>query len=74
MMKTYGMFTSDGDRLVGDLVSFAKAFQLSDTAVLAMMNAISQDECFGEITDTAVREAIGEELGWYVGEELGWYA
>jgi hypothetical protein len=69
MMKTspvsYGMFTSDGDRLVADLVSFAKAFQLSDTAVLEMMNAISKDECFGEITDTAVREAIGEELGWY---------
>jgi hypothetical protein len=69
MMKTspvsYGMFTSDGDRMVGDLVSFAKAFQLSPEAVLAMMDALSKDECYGEITDTAVREAIGEELGWY---------
>jgi hypothetical protein len=68
-MKTspvsYGMFTSEGDRLVADLVDFAKAFQLSDTAVLAMMNAISKDESYGEITDTAVRECIGEELGWY---------
>jgi hypothetical protein len=68
-MKTspvsYGMFTSAGDRLVADLVAFAKAFQLSDTAVLEMMNALSKDESYGEITDTAVREAIGEELGWY---------
>jgi hypothetical protein len=68
-MKTspvsYGMFTSEGDRLVGDLVAFAQAFQLSDTAVLAMMTAISKDECFGEITDTEVRESIGMKLGWY---------
>jgi hypothetical protein len=64
-MKTYGMFTSAGDQLVDDLVAFAKAFQLSDTAVLEMMNALSKDESYGEITDTAVREAIGEELGWY---------
>jgi hypothetical protein len=63
--KSYGMFTSAGDRMVGDLVEFAKAFGLSETAVLSMMDAIAKDEDFGEITDTAVREEIGIELGWY---------
>ncbi len=66
--KSYGMFTSDGDRLVADLVEFAKAFQLSDTVVLSLMNGIGQDERYGEITDTVVRECIGEELGWYAYE------
>jgi hypothetical protein len=64
-IASFEMFTSAGDRMVGDLVKFAKTYGLSDTVVLGMMNAISKDECFGEITDTAVRECIGEELGWY---------
>jgi hypothetical protein len=64
-ITSFEMFTSAGDRMVGDLVEFAKTYNLSDTVVLGMMNAISKDECFGEITDTAVRECIGEELGWY---------
>ena len=59
------MFTESGNNLVSDLVKMAKTHNLSDTVVLSMMNAISKDECFGEITDTAVRECIGEELGWY---------
>jgi hypothetical protein len=65
MSKDFGMFSDAGNELVDSLVQFAKAFQLSDTAVLEMMNALSKDESYGEITDTAVREAIGEELGWY---------
>jgi hypothetical protein len=63
--KSYGMFTSAGDRVVGDLVKLAKDHGLSETAVLSMMDAIAKDEDFGEITDTAVREEIGIELGWY---------
>jgi hypothetical protein len=61
----YEMFTESGNNLVTDLVKFAKTHNLSATVVLSMMDAISKDECFGEITDTAVRECIGEELGWY---------
>jgi len=61
----FEMFTESGNNLVSDLVKMAKTHNLSDTVVLSMMNAISKDECFGEITDTAVRECIGEELGWY---------
>jgi hypothetical protein len=68
-MKTetpsFDMFTSAGDRMVADLVTFAKTHGLSSDVVMGMMNAIGKDECFGEITDTAVRECIGEELGWY---------
>lgn len=62
---SFEMFTSSGDRLVGDLVRMAKSHGLSDTVVLGMMSAIAKDECFGEITDTAVREAVGIELGWF---------
>ena len=61
----FEMFTESGNNLVSDLVKMAKTHNLSDTVVLAMMDAVSKDECFGEITDTAVRECIGEELGWY---------
>jgi len=65
MSKDFGMFSDAGNELVDSLVQFAKTFQLSETAVLSMMNTISKDECFGEITDTAVREEIGTVLGWY---------
>lgn len=62
---SFEMFTESGNNLVTDLVKMAKTYDLSVTAVLGMMAAISRDECFGEITDTAVREAVGIELGWY---------
>jgi hypothetical protein len=64
-IASFEMFTSAGDRMVADLVTFAKTHGLSSDVVMDMMSAISKDECFGEITDTAVRECIGEELGWY---------
>jgi len=66
MIKDYGMFTDAGNAVVADLVAFAKTHGLSYPIVMSMMDAIGTDECFGEITDTAVREEIGEELGWYV--------
>jgi len=61
----YAMFTDQGNALVADLVKLAKTHQLSDTVVMAMMGAVAKDECFAEITDTAVREEIGCALGWY---------
>jgi hypothetical protein len=68
-MKTvpvsFDMFTSAGDAMVADLVTFAKTHGLSSDVVMGIMSAISKDECYGEITDTAVRECIGQELGWY---------
>ena len=62
---TYGMFTGAGDAVVANLVAMAKTHSLSDVVVMAMMEAISKDECFAEITDTEVRECIGCALGWY---------
>lgn len=65
MTKDYEMFTDAGNAVVADLVALAKTHNLSYLVVMSMMDAIGKDECFGEITDTAVRECIGEELGWY---------
>jgi hypothetical protein len=63
---SFEMFTSAGDAMVADLVKFAKTHGLSYPIVMSMMDAIGTDERFGEITDTAVREVIGDELGWYI--------
>jgi hypothetical protein len=60
------MFTDQGNALVADLVKLAKTHGLSYPVVMSMMDAIGTDECFGEITDTAVREEIGDALGWYI--------
>lgn len=62
----YAMFTDQGNALVADLVKLAKTHGLSYPVVMSMMDAIGTDECFGEITDTAVREEIGDALGWYI--------
>lgn len=59
------MFTESGSNLVADVVKMAKTYGLTQPVVLRMMHAIAIDECFAEITDTEVRECIGEELGWY---------
>ena len=66
MTKDYGMFTDAGNAVVADLVDFAKTHGLSYKIVMSMMDALSKDETISEITDTAVREEIGEELGWYL--------
>jgi len=66
MTKDYGMFTDAGNAVVADLVDFAKTHGLSFPIVMSMMDALANDETLAEITDTAVREAIGDELSWYV--------
>jgi hypothetical protein len=63
--RDYGMFTSKGDRMVDALVDFAKTFSLTQSQVMDMMEGISKDDRYSEITDTAVREMIGGALGWY---------
>jgi hypothetical protein len=65
MSFDYAMFSEEGNLVVADLVTYSKIHNLPVTVVLAMMSAISKDDRFGEITDTAVRECIGSELGWY---------
>ena len=61
----FAMFTESGNSLVRDLVAMAQRYGLQDNVVLGMMNAIAKDHNFSEITDTAVRESIGDALGWY---------
>ena len=63
--RDYGMFTSKGDRMVDALVDFAKTFSLTEVQVMGIMTGIAKDDRYSEITDTAVREMIGEALGWY---------
>ena len=63
--RDYGMFTSKGDRMVDALVDFAKTFSLTESQVMGIMTGIAKDDRYSEITDTAVREMIGEALGWY---------
>jgi hypothetical protein len=63
--RDYGMFTSKGDRMVDALVDFAKTYSLSQTQVLDIMESIAKDDRYSEITDTAVRRMIGQELGFY---------
>jgi hypothetical protein len=65
MSFDYSMFSEEGNLVVADLVLFSRLHNLPYDVVMAMMSAISKDERFGEITDTAVRECIGAELGWY---------
>lgn len=65
MIKDYAMFSDAGNELVANLVMTAKIFSLSETTVMALMESFAKDPNFGEITDTAVRECIGLELGWY---------
>jgi hypothetical protein len=65
MNFNYEMFSEEGNLAVADLVTFSKIHNLQDTVVLALMSALAKDERFGEATDTAVRETVGVELGWY---------
>jgi len=62
---SFEMFTESGNNLVTDLVKMAKTYGLDDAVVLGMMSAIGNNPDFAEITDTAVRETVGIELGWY---------
>jgi hypothetical protein len=69
MMKTspvsYGMFTSAGDKVIGRLVEFSRKYRLNEERTMAILYDIAADDRYAEASDTAVREAIGEELGWY---------
>ncbi len=62
---SFEMFTESGNNLVTNLVKMAKTYGLDDAVVLGMMNVIGNNPDFAEITDTAVRETVGIELGWY---------
>ena len=64
--KSYGMFTTAGDEVIGRLVEFSRKYRLDEEDTMAILKDIAADDRYGEASDTAVREAVGEELGFYV--------
>jgi hypothetical protein len=66
--KSYGMFTTAGDEVIGRLIDFAKKYRLDEEDTMAILKDIAADDRYAEASDTAVREAVGEELGFYVSQ------
>ena len=65
-LKEYGMFSLNGNLLVQTLVETAKRNKFTWSQTIAVMCLIQQanfDE-YGEIMDTAVREAVFDEVGF----------
>jgi hypothetical protein len=57
-MTNFAMFTDAGNDAVGSIVRLAITQNLSWTVVQGLLKALSQDERFEEVNDTAVREAV----------------
>jgi hypothetical protein len=64
--KSYGMFTTAGDEVIGRLIDFARKYRLNEEQTMAILYDIAAAPKYPEASDTAVREAVGEELGFYV--------
>jgi hypothetical protein len=64
LFKDFGMFSDAGNDIVGDIVDVAKSYQLNWTATYALLQAVAQDERFGEAMDTAVREYVYDACGF----------
>lgn len=61
----FGMYSDIGNYVIQDLVNLANKAQLSDRAVLSMLEALSKDEMYAEAMDTVVRERVFAQLGVY---------
>ena len=57
-MKHYGMFTNAGNVAVAQIVQTAKENKLSWLETYQMLVNLSTVSCFGEATDTEVRELV----------------
>jgi hypothetical protein len=64
LFKDFGMFSDTGNDIVGDIVDVAKSYQLNWTATYALLQAVAQDERFGEAMDTVVREYVYDACGF----------
>ena len=71
MNFNFGMYSDLGNYVIQDLVNLANKAQLSDRAVLGMLEALSKDEMYAEAMDTVVRERVFAQLGVYIGDEYG---
>ena len=63
--QTYGMFTSEGNYMVGRIVDAAKKLVEQDSDQLTAwafanreLSKLGYSDAFGEATDTAVREQV----------------
>ena len=61
----FGMFTHDGESAVYGIIVAAEANNLTPDQVLASLERLAKQPDFEEATDTAVREAVFEALGFF---------
>jgi hypothetical protein len=61
----FGMFTHAGESAVYGIIVAAEANNLTPDQVLASLERLAKQPDFSEATDTAVREAVFEALGFY---------
>ena len=60
--QNYGMYTDAGNSAVDSIVEMARKHQLSWPTVYDMLEAISLEEAYEEVRDTAVMEAVYQTL------------
>jgi hypothetical protein len=64
--KDFGMFTSEGDRVIGLVVAVAKEYNWDWPKVYSVLSALASadPDGLGEATDTAVREYVYDACGF----------
>jgi len=73
-IRSYGMFTDSGNRRVGTIVkrSLAKRWTWSETYRALAALAESNEDKFGEVLDTDVREHVYSAIGAEKRNESFW--
>ena len=61
----FGMFTHAGESAVYGIIVAAEANNLTPDQVLVALERLAKQPDFSEATDTAVREAVFDALGFY---------
>ena len=62
--KDYAMFSKEGNDAVAALVNVARAAELTWPETYGLMQRLAENEKFGEVMDTMVREIIFDTLGY----------
>ena len=63
-MKDYRMFSDAGNEAIDGLVTVAKAMDLKWPEVYSALQVLAQNPKFAEATDTVVREAVYDAMGF----------
>lgn len=61
---SYGMFTEEGDTLIDGIVKSAKGTNADWSSICNKLYKLGETEEFGEATDTMVREAVFDAIGY----------